>query len=183
MLTWDEGMDAVCFFFFFFFFFLVCYLNCVICSDVGSPLNPEVQALWVKQHQMRQNTKARVSFWWSKNVAKFYRKVMELLYVEAAAVFSFTKNHLTVWPLYAQKRLQRSELRRWSACKLSHSMFAAWFSVSDWPRKKPASVLEEVAKLLWLAVLLTFSTFYLDICVFVDRGNLAESVQLVISTE
>lgn len=97
-----EWMLYVFFVLFFFVFFFVYYLNCVICSDVGSPLNPAVQALWVKQHQMRQNTKARVSFWWSKNVAKFYRKWTELLYVEAAAVFSFTKSQLTVWPLYAQ---------------------------------------------------------------------------------
>ncbi len=35
--------------------------------------------------------------------------------------------------------------------------------------KIPASVVEEVAKLTWLAVLLTFSMFYLNICMCVCR--------------
>lgn len=55
-------------------------------------------------------------------------------------------------------------------------MFAAWFSASDWRRKIPASIVDEVVKLSWLAVLLTFSKFYLNIyvcvyvrCVFVNR--------------
>lgn len=42
---------------------------------------------------------------------------------------------------------------------------------------------ERSGKAVVMAVLLTFSTFYLNICVFVDRGNLAASIQPVISVQ
>lgn len=142
------------------FFFSIYYLSCVICSDVGSPPSPKsgaswvkllcsetLQPLWVKRLKTHQNTKAQGLFWWSNDFAKFYRKWVELLYVEAAAVWSFDQNTNTFtleppycrpvpgWPLYTPQQLQQSDLQRWFLCKLCHSVFAAWFGASDWRRK------------------------------------------------
>lgn len=99
-----------------FFFSSIYSGNCVICSDMGSPLSWKSGALWAKLHpetytsasvskttsKCIKTPKHKFHFSDGKTFAKFYRKWMELMYVEAARCVKLRleHKHLHIQPPY-----------------------------------------------------------------------------------